>query len=218
MKCSSPRFANSWPERPQPRGSAKPLRFRSSSLNSSRISRKRQWTANSNPSLAVQLELDSVIEILYSRHKKNPVLIGERGAGKTAIVHGLAQRIADGGIPPFLADKRILALEPELIAGFTRDRLRLEELTKLVGATREPSEVILFIDGLQDLLASTGKSAAPDGARILQHAILYVGIQCITTGTASECAEPTQAVPWFGNVSARFMSIRSMRQPLSACC
>ena len=148
------------------------------------------------PVVGRAVELDSVIEILCSRHKKNPVLIGERGAGKTAIVHGLAQRIADGGIPPFLADKRILALDPELIAGWTRDRLRLEELTKLVSG--RVNEIILFIEGLQDLLAATGKSGAPDGARILKHAILYAGIQCITTGTASDCAEPTQAVSWFG--------------------
>jgi ATP-dependent Clp protease ATP-binding subunit ClpC len=146
------------------------------------------------PIVGRDLELDSIITILSSRHKNNPLLLGERGVGKTAIVEGLAQRIADGLIPSFLAEKRILALGPELIADGPKDRQRFEELKKLLGAN--PSEVILFVDELQDLLPSTANSETPEGARILKYALLYSGVQCIVTGTASDW-EPAQKISWF---------------------
>jgi ATP-dependent Clp protease ATP-binding subunit ClpC len=143
------------------------------------------------PVVGRDLELDSVIEILLSLHKKNPVLVGERGAGKTAIVHALAQRIADGEVPSPLADKRILALEPELVAGWTK------ELTKLATGRVNPSQIILFIEELPDVLASTAKTGAPDGARILKYALSYAGIQCITTANVSDNEEATKAIPRF---------------------
>jgi ATP-dependent Clp protease ATP-binding subunit ClpC len=136
-------------------------------------------------------ELDSVIEILCSRYKRNPALVGERGAGKTAIVEGLAQRIADGEVPSLLANKRILALDPALIPGSTK------ELTRLVSARGDISEIILFMDELPGFLASTVKSGALGGARILKHVLLYTGIQCITIGSASDYGEPTQPSSWF---------------------
>ncbi len=153
------------------------------------------------PVVGRDLELDSVIEILCSRHKRNPILMGERGAGKTAIVEGLAQRIADGGVPPFLAEKRILVFEPGVIAGWMKDRQRFEELTKWVSARVNPPEVILFIDELQDFMGSTSKSTATDGGGILRHVLLYGGIQCIGTFHTAGGAEATQAIPWFGACS-----------------
>jgi ATP-dependent Clp protease ATP-binding subunit ClpC len=143
------------------------------------------------PVVGRDLELDCVIGILCRLHKRNPVLIGERGVGKTAIVEGLAQRIANGEVPPFLADKRILTLEPKLITGSTK------ELTKLVSARGDTSEIILFIDELPGFLASSAKSGAPDGAGILKHALSYAGIQCITTGNVNDYEETTKAIPWF---------------------
>jgi ATP-dependent Clp protease ATP-binding subunit ClpC len=143
------------------------------------------------PVVGRDLELDRVIEILCCLHKRNPVLIGERGAGKTAIVEGLAQRIADGEVPSSLADKRILALEPELITGSTK------ELTKLVSARADTSEIVLFIDELPGFLASSAKSGTPNGAGILKHALLYAGIQCITTGNVIDYGEATKAIPLF---------------------
>ena len=77
------------------------------------------------------LELESIIEILCSCDKRSLLLIGEPGAGKTSIVEGLAQRISNGEVPSFLANKRILALEPEVIDGWTKDRQTPEELTNL---------------------------------------------------------------------------------------
>jgi ATP-dependent Clp protease ATP-binding subunit ClpC len=145
-----------------------------------------------DPVVGRDLELDRVIEILSTLHKRNPILIGERGAGKTAIVHALAQRIADGEVPSSLAGKRILALDPELIAGWTK------ELTKLLSGHVNPSEIILFIDELPDLLTSTARSGAPVGARILKHALLYGGTQCITTANVVDYEGQAEIVPWFG--------------------
>ena len=109
------------------------------------------------------LELECIIEVLCSRHKRSALLVGEPGAGKTSIVEGLAQRISNAEVPSFLANKRILALEPEFIDGWAKDRQKLEELTRWVGTASSPSEAILFIDRLQDLFALSSKSAASAG-------------------------------------------------------
>ncbi len=159
------------------------------------------------PIVGRDLELECIMAILAGRHKNNPLLLGERGVGKTAIVEGLAQRIADGVVPAFLAEKRILALGPELIADGPRDRQRFEELKKLLGAN--PSEVILFIDDLQDLIGSTANSEMPEGLRVLRYALLYTGVQCILTGTVSDNGEPAQQTSWFRQYCRR-MHVRPL--------
>jgi ATP-dependent Clp protease ATP-binding subunit ClpC len=108
------------------------------------------------PIFGRDLELDSVVEILCCRHKKNPLLIGQRGAGKTAIVEGLAQRIAYGKVPSCLADKRVLALKPEVVAAWPKDRQRLEELTTVGSAGVSPNQIILFLDEVPNFAASAG--------------------------------------------------------------
>jgi ATP-dependent Clp protease ATP-binding subunit ClpC len=127
------------------------------------------------------LELDSMVEILCCRHKNNPLLIGQRGAGKTAIVEGLAQRIAYGRVPLCLAEKRVLALKPEVIAGWPRDKQRLEELTTVGSAGVSPSELILFVDELPNFMALVG---------------ILKSVQCIGSVHASGDGE---AISRFGN-------------------
>jgi ATP-dependent Clp protease ATP-binding subunit ClpC len=144
------------------------------------------------PVVGRDLELDSVIEILGSLHMRNPVIVGERGTGKTAIVEGLAQRITDRQVPLFLQEKRIFALDLGLLAGWTKDRQRFEELMK----SMNPSETILFIDELQDLLAL--QSGVTDGAGILKHALLNAGLQFIGVLNGSGNEEPAQTPPWLG--------------------
>ncbi|HEY4050960.1 MAG TPA: Clp protease N-terminal domain-containing protein, partial [Acidobacteriaceae bacterium] len=148
------------------------------------------------PIVGRDLELDSILEIFSNCRNKNPVLIGEHGAGKTAIVEGVAQRIADGGVPSFLADKRILVFEPELIAGWAKERHGFQELTKIVRAQQHPSEVILFLDELDGMLVSTSKSGWPEAAGIFKHALLHQEIQCIAAATPNGYREATQAIPW----------------------
>jgi ATP-dependent Clp protease ATP-binding subunit ClpC len=144
------------------------------------------------PLVGRDLELESVIEICCSFQKNNPLLVGGPGAGKTAIVEGLAQRIAEGKVPPFLTGKRILAIQPEQIAGWMRDRPRFEELTKWTNA-----DTILFLDEFQDFFAWPSRFGTSDGARIIRYALVSAGIPCIAAGNASDFQEPAQTSPWF---------------------
>ena len=100
-------------------------------------------------------EVERVIQVLCRRTKNNPVLIGEPGVGKTAIVEGLAQRIADGEVPSFLADKRILALDLSLIVAGTKYRGQFEERLKtIMKELMENQNSIIFIDELHTLVGA----------------------------------------------------------------
>ncbi|HEX3876463.1 MAG TPA: Clp protease N-terminal domain-containing protein, partial [Bryobacteraceae bacterium] len=109
--------------------------------------------ANLDPLIGRDYELERVVQILCRRTKNNPVLIGEPGVGKTAIVEGLAQRIADGDVPSFLADKRILALDLSLIVAGTKYRGQFEERLKtIMKELMENQNAIIFIDELHTLV------------------------------------------------------------------
>ncbi len=149
-----------------------------------------------DPVVGRDVELECVIEILCSRGKKSPVLIGERGAGKTAVVEALAQRIADGTVPASLADKRILLVEPELIALWNDDRQKFDYLTKSISAKSNSPDVILFMDGLSGLLTSGTKSGVPDAFGFLRRALSKTAAQCIGADGPGEYRELTQAIPW----------------------
>jgi ATP-dependent Clp protease ATP-binding subunit ClpC len=144
-------------------------------------------------------ELMFVIEALCSLNYKNPVLIGERGAGKTAIIEGLAQRVADGEVPSFLADKRILAFDPQLMVGWTRDRQKFEERMNLIvkSLTNTP-DVIMFIDELQTLFEVGSTAGSFDAAAILRSPLLRGEIQCISTCTPGDYKRMIGAAPWLG--------------------
>jgi ATP-dependent Clp protease ATP-binding subunit ClpC len=141
-------------------------------------------------------EIECLIEILGSQRRKNPILIGERGAGKTAIVEGLAQRIADGAVPTFLAEKRILLVEPEMIAAWARDRQELEAVARLIRTKSASSEVILFLDGLRGLVTPIPDSGAPDASGLFRYAVSHGAVQCIAAETASAYQETIQSIPW----------------------
>jgi ATP-dependent Clp protease ATP-binding subunit ClpC len=132
-------------------------------------------------------ELDRVVQILCRRTKNNPVLIGEPGVGKTAIVEGLAQRIADGDVPSFLSDKRILALDLSLIVAGTKYRGQFEERLKtIMKELMENQNAIIFIDELHTLVGAGSAEGSLDAANILKPALSRGEIQCIGATTPAE--------------------------------
>ncbi len=128
-----------------------------------------------------------MVQILCRRTKNNPVLIGEPGVGKTAIVEGLAQRIAEGDVPSFLADKRILALDLSLIVAGTKYRGQFEERLKtIMKELMENQNAIIFIDELHTLVGAGSAEGSLDAANILKPALSRGEIQCIGATTPAE--------------------------------
>jgi ATP-dependent Clp protease ATP-binding subunit ClpC len=140
-----------------------------------------------DPVVGRDREIQRVIQILARRTKNNPVLIGEPGVGKTAIVEGLAQRIIDGSAPEVLIGKRVLTLDlASLIAG-TKYRGEFEERLKrvmkeIIGA----GNVILFIDELHTIIGAGGAEGAIDASNMLKPALSRGEIQCVGATTLNE--------------------------------
>ncbi len=140
-----------------------------------------------DPLIGRDYELERVVQILCRRTKNNPVLIGEPGVGKTAIVEGLAQRIAEGDVPSFLADKRILALDLSLIVAGTKYRGQFEERLKtIMKELMENQNAIIFIDELHTLVGAGSAEGSLDAANILKPALSRGEIQCIGATTPGE--------------------------------
>ena len=168
---------------------AQPQRQRESSLLSefSRDLTQAAMDTQLDPLVGRESELERVIHILCRRTKNNPVLIGEAGVGKTAIVEGLAQRIADGEVPTFLADRRILALDLSLIVAGTKYRGQFEERLKtIMKELMESQNAIIFIDELHTLVGAGSAEGSLDAANILKPALSRGEIQCIGATTPGE--------------------------------
>src|ERR1700676_4022353 len=151
-------------------------------------------------------EVERVIKILCRRTKNNPVLIGEPGVGKTAIVEGLAQRISDGDVPPFLADKRILSLDLSLIVAGTKYRGQFEERLKtIMKELMESQNSIVFIDELHTLVGAGSAEGSLDAANILKPALSRGEIQCIGATTPGEYRK---SVEKDRSLERRFQSIK----------
>ena len=140
-----------------------------------------------DPLVGREAEMQRIIEILCRRTKNNPVLIGESGVGKTAIVEGLAQRIVDKNVPTFLENKRILSLDLSLVVAGTKYRGQFEErLKKIMSELKESTENIVFIDELHTLVGAGSAEGTLDAANILKPALSRGDIQCIGATTPSE--------------------------------
>jgi ATP-dependent Clp protease ATP-binding subunit ClpC len=140
-----------------------------------------------DPLVGRDQELERVVQILCRRTKNNPVLIGEPGVGKTAIVEGLAQRISDGDVPSFLADKRVLGLDLSLIVAGTKYRGQFEERLKtIMKELMENQNSIIFIDELHTLVGAGSAEGSLDAANILKPALSRGEIQCIGATTPGE--------------------------------
>ncbi|HLG16631.1 MAG TPA: ATP-dependent Clp protease ATP-binding subunit [Blastocatellia bacterium] len=140
-----------------------------------------------DPLIGRESETERVIQILCRRTKNNPVLIGEPGVGKTAIVEGLAQRIISGDVPPFLRDKRILALDLSLIVAGTKYRGQFEERLKtIMRELIDNPQYIVFIDELHTLVGAGSAEGSLDAANILKPALSRGEIQCIGATTPAQ--------------------------------
>jgi len=140
-----------------------------------------------DPVIGRENEIERVIQILSRRTKNNPVLLGEAGVGKTAIVEGLAQKIIKGDVPEILKDKRVIILDLALIVAGTKYRGQFEERIKAVMDEIKRSEnVIIFIDELHTLVGAGGAEGAIDASNILKPALSRGEIQCIGATTLDE--------------------------------
>nr|WP_320133292.1 ATP-dependent Clp protease ATP-binding subunit [uncultured Holophaga sp.] len=135
-------------------------------------------------------EVERIIQILSRRRKNNPILLGEAGVGKTAIVEGLAQKIFEGVVPPGLQEKRIYALDLSLVVAGTKYRGQFEERLKAIiaEASKDPS-VVLFIDEVHSIIGTGAAEGSLDAANILKPALSRGEIQCIGATTHKEFAK-----------------------------
>jgi len=132
-------------------------------------------------------EIERLIQILCRRTKNNPVLLGEAGVGKTAIVEGLAQKIISHDVPELLADRRIVVLDLAMMVAGTKYRGQFEERIKAVmNEVRRAKNVLLFIDELHTLVGAGGAEGAIDASNVLKPALSRGEIQCIGATTLDE--------------------------------
>ncbi|MDB5349838.1 MAG: ATPase with chaperone, ATP-binding subunit [Planctomycetota bacterium] len=132
-------------------------------------------------------EIERVIQVLSRRTKNNPVLLGEAGVGKTAIVEGLAQMIVDGNVPELLRDRRIVVLDLAMMVAGTKYRGQFEERIKAVmNEVRRAKNTILFIDELHTLVGAGGAEGAIDASNVLKPALARGEVQCIGAPTLDE--------------------------------
>lgn len=140
-----------------------------------------------DPVIGRKNEIERVIQILSRRTKNNPVLLGEAGVGKTAIVEGLAQKIIAGDVPELLKDKRLIILDLALMVAGTKYRGQFEERIKAVmDEIKRSEDVIVFIDELHTLVGAGGAEGAIDASNILKPALSRGEIQCIGATTLDE--------------------------------
>ncbi len=140
-----------------------------------------------DPVIGREREIERAIQILCRRQKNNPVLLGEAGVGKTAIVEGFAQRVVEGNVPENLADRRIVVLDLAMMVAGTKYRGQFEERIKAVmNEVRRAKNTILFIDELHTLVGAGGAEGAIDASNVLKPALSRGEIQCIGATTLDE--------------------------------
>ncbi|HBQ27504.1 MAG TPA: ATP-dependent Clp protease ATP-binding subunit ClpC [Syntrophomonas sp.] len=140
-----------------------------------------------DPVIGREKEIERVVQILSRRTKNNPVLIGDPGVGKTAIVEGLAQRINNNQVPEILNNKRVVALDLSTMVAGTKYRGEFEDrLTKIVNEIKSAGDVIVFIDELHTIVGAGAAEGAIDAANILKPSLARGEFQCVGATTLDE--------------------------------
>jgi len=140
-----------------------------------------------DPVIGRQNEIERLIQILCRRTKNNPVLLGEAGVGKTAIVEGLSQQIIHKDVPEILRGKRVVVLDLAMMVAGTKYRGQFEERIKaVINEVRRAKNVILFIDELHTLVGAGGAEGAIDAANVLKPALARGEVQCVGATTLDE--------------------------------
>ncbi len=151
---------------------------------------------NIDPVIGRQDEIDRLIQILSRRTKNNPILLGDPGVGKTAIVEGLAKKIIEGGVPDVLLDKKILTLDLSLVLAGTMYRGEFEQrLKNILSEIKKDPNIILFIDELHTITGAGAAAGSLDAANILKPALARGEIRCIGATTLSEYRKHIETDP-----------------------
>src|ERR1700690_1610224 len=173
------------PEKPAPekKGEIKTPALKAFGRDLTEIARKGEM----DPVIGRKSEIERVIQILCRRTKNNPVLLGEAGVGKTAIVEGLAQEIAAGNVPELLRDRRVITLDLALMVAGTKYRGQFEERIKAVmDEIRRSKNIILFIDELHTIVGAGSAEGAMDASNIIKPALSRGELQCVGATTLNE--------------------------------
>ena len=158
-----------------------------------------------DPIIGREDEMERIIQILSRRAKNNPILLGEPGVGKTAIVEGLAQRIARGDVPDAIRNKRIVSLDLGALVAGTKYRGQFEERLKAVVAEiRKSQEILLFVDEIHTLIGAGAAEGSMDASNMLKPALSRGEVQCIGATTLDEYRKHIEKD---GALARRFQSI-----------
>lgn len=168
---------------PEKKGDVKTPALKAFGRDLTEIARKGEM----DPVIGRKNEIERVIQILCRRTKNNPVLLGEAGVGKTAIVEGLAQEIAAGNVPELLRDRRVITLDLALMVAGTKYRGQFEERIKAVmDEIRRSKNIILFIDELHTIVGAGSAEGTMDASNIIKPALSRGELQCIGATTLNE--------------------------------
>ena len=171
------------PSGPEKRGEVKTPALKAFGRDLTEIARRGEM----DPVIGRRNEIERVIQILCRRTKNNPVLLGEAGVGKTAIVEGLAQEIAKGNVPELLLNKRVVTLDLALMVAGTKYRGQFEERIKAVmDEIRRAKNIILFIDELHTIVGAGSAEGTMDASNIIKPALSRGEMQCIGATTLNE--------------------------------
>src|SRR5215216_2640107 len=176
--------ASEAPEKaPEKKGEVKTPALKAFGRDLTEIARKGEM----DPVIGRKNEIERVIQILCRRTKNNPVLLGEAGVGKTAIVEGLAQEIAKGNVPELLRDKRVITLDLALMVAGTKYRGQFEERIKAVmDEIRRAKNILLFIDELHTIVGAGSAEGTMDASNIIKPALSRGELQCVGATTMNE--------------------------------